>query len=156
MVLTKKCVVQKTFRFEQVLEEDLYLLSELTNRTQNELVSNAIESYMLENKEWFASNMIVEHYAPIFDYTGEEYSPVFKMQGLTVELIDADGFYKIHYTLVQEGVQVEDYVKKISISDSNAEIQLKEYLRYLTSFLDFECDDVQDYLKKRLDYRDYK
>lgn len=146
MALKKKYVVQKTFRLDQSLEHDLFLLAELTNRTQNELANNAIESYIQENKNWFATNMIVEHFSPIFECTGEDYSDIFQMQGLTVQVIWGSTFI-IKIKVTQNGKIVEEYEREYSDEE-----ELKEYLRYLTTFLDFEKEDVQQYLSERLDY----
>jgi hypothetical protein len=156
MALKRKNIVQKTFRFEQVLEGDLYLLAELTGRTQNDLVGNAIERFILENKEWFLNNAIVEHYAPIFEHTGAEYDIVFKMDGLKVELIEKDGFYNVHHIGERDGIN-EEFTKSISVTVGDVEIELKILLRYLAqAYLKSDGKDAQEYLKKRLDYRDYK
>lgn len=155
MILRKKNMVQKSFRIDQRLEFDLALLAELTNKSQNDLVNFALEEFLLNNAKWFIDNAIVEHYSPIFEYTGEDYEPRFKMDGVVVELNDEDGFYKVHYVVTKENEIVEDYEKNISISTDEAEENLKHCLRYIASYIDIRSEDAKQYLKERLDYKDF-
>lgn len=155
MLLKKKNLVQKSFRLDQRMEFDVALLAELTNRSQNDLVNLAIEEFLKNNGIWFVNNVIVEHYSPIFKYTGEEYEPVFEMGGVTVELKDEKGLYNVHYTVKKDGRIVEDYEKAIPLSDDNSETELEHYLRFIASFIDTENEEVKQYLKERLDYSDF-
>lgn len=155
MLVRKKNLVQKSFRIDQKLEFDIALLAELTNRSQNDLVNVAIEEFLKDNGKWFIENAIVEHYAPIFEYTGEDYNPIFKMGGVTVELKEEIGFYKVHYIVTKDNELIEDYSKEFNYSIDNAEEELKHCLRYISSFIDADSEDVKQYLKKRLDYQDF-
>lgn len=157
MLARRKYVVQKSFRIDQRLEYDMYLISELTNKSQNELVNVAIEEFLKDNGKWFLENAIVEQFSPIFEYTGEEYDPVFKMGGVEVVMNERDnGYYKIHIS-IKRGIESMDdeYEKCISVSDEDAEEQLKSHLRYVGSYIDEESEDSKQYLKKRTDYSDY-
>lgn len=155
MLIRKKNLVQKSFRLDQRLEYDIALLAELTNRSQNDLVNLAIEEFLQDNGSWFIENAIVEHYSPIFTYTGEEYDSLFKMDGVTVELRDEEGFYKVHHTVNKDNVIVEDYIKEIALSDDRAEEELQNHLRFIASFIDAKSEDAKRYLKERLDYKDF-
>lgn len=157
MIARKKYVVQKSFRIDQRLEWDTCLLAELTNRSQNELVNAAIQEFLQDNAEWILQNAIVEQFAPIFEYAGENYNPVFKMGGVEVVLDESEnGYYKTHIS-INRGIESMDneYEKKISVSDEDAEEQLKELLRYIGSYIDPESDDTKKYLKNRVGYSDY-
>lgn len=155
MIVRKKYVVQKSFRIDQRLEYDMSLLAELTNRSQNDLVNAAIEGFLQDNAEWILQNAIVEQFAPVFEYTGEDYNPVFKMGGVEVTLNDSEGFYRTH-CVIKRGIEsIDDYEKRIAISDEDAETKLKEHLRYVASYIDPESEDTREYLKKRVDYSDY-
>jgi len=158
-MLKKKYVVQKSFRINQELELDLGLLAELTNRTQNDLVNNAIENCIIENKYWIGTNIIVEHYSPIFDATGEEYDDVFTMQNLKVDLQYGSGEFIISYEAVEDGEDVK-YEKRIPYSgdgEFKEHDELKACLRYLAmEHLDFEKEDMINYLKERLNYKAFK
>ncbi len=156
MIVRKKYVVQKSFRIDQRLEYDMSLLAELTNRSQNDLVNAAIEGFLQDNAEWILQNAIVEQFAPVFEYTGEDYNSVFKMGGVEVTLNDNEGFYRTH-CVIKRGIESidDDYEKRIAISDEDAETKLKEYLRYVASYIDPESEDTREYLKKRVDYSDY-
>lgn len=156
MLARKKYVVPKSYRIDYRFECDMYLLSELTNRSQNDLVNAAIEGFLQDNAEWFLKNALVEHFKTVLDHTYEEYDHAFKMGGLEVSLEEGDTEYKLHIS-INRGIKSldDDYVKKISISDDDAEEKLEEYLRNLGAYIDPESEDAKEYLKKRLDYRDY-
>lgn len=155
MLVRKKYLVQKSFRIDRDLESDLSILAEVTNRSQNDLVNNAIQSFLIENGIWFLEYALVEHYSGIIELTGGEYDPIFKMGGLTVELFNENGFYKIHYTLEENKKIVEDYTKEISVSSDDAETELKEYLIFLSQHIDSKSEDAKRYLNERLDYNDF-
>ena len=155
MLVRKKNVVQKSFRIDQRVEADIALLAELTNRSQNDLVNSAIEEFLKDNGQWFVNNVIVEHYLPIFEYTGDDYEPIFKLDGVTVELKDEDGFYNVHYIVTNRDKVVEDRRNKIPIAMDNAEEELKERLRFIASFIDLDSADVKEYIKERIDYDDF-
>lgn len=155
MFVRKKNVVQKSFRIDQRVEADIALLAELTNRSQNDLVNSAIEEFLKDNGQWFVDNVIVEHYLPIFEYTGEDYDPIFKLDSVTVELKDEDGFYSVHCIVTNQDKVVEDWTDKIPIAMDNAEEKLKECLRFIASFIDLDSADVKEYIKERLDYDDF-
>lgn len=155
MFVRKKNVVQKSFRIDQRVEADIALLAELTNRSQNDLVNSAIEEFLKDNGRWFVDNVIVEHYLPIFEYTGDDYNPVFKLGGVTVELKDSDGYYSVHCVVTNQNGTVEDWKDEIPIASDNAEEQLKKRLRFIASFIDLDGSDVKEYIKERLDYDDF-
>ena len=155
MLARKKYVMQKSFRIDQRLEYDTALLAELTARSQNDLVNVAIQEFLKDNGKWFLENAIVEQFSPIFEFTGEDYNPIFEMGGVRVELKDESGVYKVHCTIKNNGQIVEDYEKHISIAEDDAEDSLKHQLRYIASYINEESEDSKAYLKKRLDYSDY-
>lgn len=155
MFVRKKNVVQKSFRVDQRVEADIALLAELTNRSQNDLVNSAIEEFLKDNGQWFVNNVIVEHYSPIFEYTGDVYEPVFKLDGVAVELKDEDGIYSVHCIVTNRDKVVEDWTDKIPIAKDNAEEELKERLRFIASFINVDSSDVKEYIKERLDYDDF-
>ena len=155
MLARRKYVVQKSFRIDQRLEYDMYLISELTNKSQNELVNVAIEEFLKGNGKWFLENAIVEQFAPIFEYTGENFEHHFEMGGVTADLDDEGGFYTVNYRVKQNGEIVDEHEKKIPISLEEAEDELKSSLRYIASYIDEESEDSKQYLKKRTDYSDY-
>lgn len=156
MVARKKYVVQKSFRIDQRLEWDTCILAELTNRSQNDLVNAAIESFLQDNAEWILQNAIVEQFETVIDHTYEEYDRTFKMGGVKVTLDEEDAEYRLHI-FIKRGIESVDdeYEKFISISDEDAEEQLKEHLRYLGTYIDPESEDAKEYLENRVDYSDY-
>lgn len=156
MLARKKYVVPKSYRIDYRFESDMYLLSELTNRSQNDLVNAAIEGFLQDNAEWFLQNALVEHFETVLDRTYEEYDHFFKMGGIEVYLEEGDTEYKLHIS-INRGIKSldDEYEKKISISDDDAEDKLEECLRNLGAYIDQESEDTKEYLKKRLDYRDY-
>lgn len=156
MVVRKKYLVQKSFRIDKRLESDTYLLSELTNRSQNDLVNMAIDGFLQDNAEWILQNAIVEQFETVIDKTYEEYNKIFKMGGVEVVLDEEDLFYKIHVSVKRGNKSIDDeYEKLISVSNDGAEEELKEYLRYIASYIDPKADDSIEYMKTRVDYSDY-
>lgn len=156
MLARKKYIVPKSYRIDHRFECDMHLLSQLTNRSQNDLVNAAIEGFLQDNAEWFLKNALVEHFKTVLDHTYEKYDHFFKMGGLEVSLEEGDTEYKLHVS-INRGIETmdDDYEKCISISDDGAEDKLEEYLRNLGAYIDPESDDSKEYLKDRLDYRDY-
>jgi predicted DNA-binding protein len=73
MALGKKYVVQKSFRIDHKLERDLEYLSDKLNRPQNDLVNLSIEMLINENKEWFAENILVDSFHPVFEGSCEDF-----------------------------------------------------------------------------------
>ncbi len=156
MFVRKKYVVQKSFRIDRRLEYDTYLLAELTNRSQNDLVNIAIEGILQDNAEWILQNAIVEQFQTVIEKTYEEYNRIFKMGGVQVILDEEDSFYNICISIKRGIESIDDeYEKRISISDEDAEEELKELLRYVGSYIDPESKDSIEYMKKRVDYSDY-
>lgn len=157
MKARKKYVVPKSYRIDYRLECDLYLLAELTNRSQNDLVNAAIEGFLQDNAEWILQNALVEHFETVLVHTYEDYEHTFKMGGIEVSLDEEDTKYRLHVS-INRGIESMDdeYEKCISVSDEDAEEQLKEYLRNLARCIDPESEDTKEYLKNRVDYSDYE
>lgn len=60
MALTKKEVVQKSYRIDKELEQSLEKLSKILNRSQNDLVNYALKLLFEDNKNWFFKDYIEE------------------------------------------------------------------------------------------------
>ena len=61
-MLEKKDVVQKSFRIDKKLDVALAKLSEILNRSQNELIDHAIRLLIRENEKWFADKFVNEYF----------------------------------------------------------------------------------------------
>ena len=59
-MLSKKITVQKSFRIEANMENDLELLSQKLNRPQNELVNAALNQLLIDNMEWFVEDFLID------------------------------------------------------------------------------------------------
>lgn len=154
MLVRKKNMIQKSFRIDQRLEGDMSLLAELTDRSQNDLVNNAIEEFLKDNEIWFLSNVLVEHYSQIFNPEQEPFEPTFELGGLTVTIKEKDYSYIVHYTWRVDGEIAEDATTEIPRLNDLKESEVKEHLRKLSEFINLKSEDVKTYLKERLDYDD--
>ena len=147
MLVKRKCVVQKSFRIDEKIENDLNLLSELTNRSQNELVNVAVMELLQDNKDAFLEVAVLEHFKEQMNLGFCEFEP-FEMGGLKVEVRYIDGD-KVEVRAINS---VEDYTRKF---DSDISEEFESYLRKLYIYIDREAEDTKEYLNRRVDYRDY-
>ena len=147
MLVKRKCVVQKSFRMDEKIESDLNLLSELTNRSQNELVNVAVMELLQDNKDAFLEVAVLEHFKEQMNLGFCEFEP-FEMGGLKVEVRYIDGD-KVEVRAINS---VEDYTRKF---DSDISEEFESYLRKLYIYIDREAEDTKEYLNRRVDYRDY-
>ena len=64
-MLERKDIVQKSFRIDRKLDIALAELSEILNRSQNELIDHAIRLLIRENKKWFSDKFVNEYFEKI-------------------------------------------------------------------------------------------
>lgn len=153
MALGKKYVVQKSFRIDSKLERDLEFLSEKLERPQNDLVNIALEMLIQDNKAWFAENIIVDDFYPVFEGTCED---------LDVEI--GNVYVRIYTNEKSNTICV------VKIKSDNGEIideceteyedepeefdKIKDFLRQTAIIhLINNSEIIEPYLKSRLNYR---
>ena len=60
-MLEKKEAIQKTFRIDLKTNNNFELLSEILERTQNDLANIAIQDLLEENAIWLSHNIFVDY-----------------------------------------------------------------------------------------------
>lgn len=153
-MLSKKYVVQKSFRLDSKLESDLEKLALHLNRPQNELVSLALENLMLENKEWFLCYTLVDYCGAYFNNCDECH---FTLSNITIDITingeDKNFTTSCRYIIVHGKDEIEEGT---NIYEDNQEgvDKFKNFLIDLgTIYLNKNTPEIEDYIKQRLDYR---
>ena len=75
-MLERKDIVQKSFRIDRKLDIALAELSEILNRSQNELIDHAIRLLIRENKKWFSDKFVNEYFEKIVPNLYEPYCEI--------------------------------------------------------------------------------
>lgn len=155
MYVRKKYMVQKSFRIDKQVENDISVLAELTGRSQNELVNCAISEFLQDNKERFLEIAVLEHFEFEFDkgkcLPSDKFES-FELGGLRVELKILNGEEIKISMRIHDGDKVfDEYDKVFEEYGDDAE----EYLKNLSVHIDRESEDVKEYLERRTDYADY-
>mgnify|MGYP000892534026 CR=1 FL=1 len=152
MLVRNKKQVQKSFRIDEDVERDLGLLSQITGRSQNELVNVALEELLQDNSIRFLNIAILEHYESEVE-NADEITP-FILGGLEIQFSPVDGTNEIEITsIVMDGEkELDKYTKRIDQCNCN---ELENYLMSLSVYIDVKAEDTVQYLKDRTDYRDY-
>lgn len=152
MIIRKKLQVQKSFRIDADMEKDLGILSQLTERSQNDLVNVAIKELLQDNKYYFLDISVLEHFEIEMENDKLTLEP-FEMGGLRVEVSYSDnGGVKVRSIISNNTEILEDYTREFESIISN---EFREYLINLSKNIDIKSEDIEEYLNSRLDYRDY-
>ena len=147
-MLRRKYSVQKSFRIDAQLSEDLETLSEILDRPQNDLVNTALEELMLENKEWFIEDFLVEKFSLFFDVVmSQKYENEDILVDIEVE--QQENLIKLSYTEKMIGETEEQYY---DLSEKSKQM-IKQELRDLSIYLNKNDEEVKEYLKRRLNYK---
>lgn len=152
-MLKKKGFVQKTFRLDCNVNEDFETLSEILDRTQNDLANIAIEDLLNNNKYWIARNILVD-YASDFFYQYAD--TIFEVDDIVVELKETkEGI--ICLKIVQkdaDGSIIQEIEKEYnSVEDKDYDEKIKKELRYFGSLIDCNSRTIKEYLKEKLNYK---
>jgi len=152
-VLRKKYTVQKSFRIDEKLSEDLENLAAILERPQNDLVNVSLEQLMKENTPWFKDNIIVDCFDNFFK-NGTE-SERFEMDGVAVDIYYLPDKSKIEVDFrPSDGFNNENTIDQASYEFSENETDnIKKKLREFTMYLHEDSPKVQNFLKSRMDYR---
>lgn len=153
MVVREKYTVQKSFYLDTDIERDLAVLSKMTNRSQNEIVRQAIIETLGDNKYYFLNSCVLEHFEREIENADDEIKD-FELGGLEVkfEFLEDDSICVSHKVLDKNRKIVEEHSDKYK--DSYSE-DFKNHLIGLGKLIDVESDDTKEYLADRTDYRDY-
>ena len=149
-MLRRKETIQKSIRFDEKLAEDIEYLAKELGRTQNELVNIAVADLIEANKTYFAKLIIVDELYNIFENGHEEGE--FSNDSLRVK-IDYDSEkdeFSMNFEVLGRDGQVID-------QDTGVYADIDKLYYVLTQLalihIDFNSEEVQYYLKHRLDYK---
>lgn len=147
-MLGKKETIQKTFRLDSKINDNLEVLSAVLERAQNDLVNVAIQNLLEENNDWLAKWIFVD-YTDDFWLTQEDIK--IKIDCVSVEL-----YYINEYKDIKMKVEVEDE-GRIAIQyektyDSDKSDINKELVK-LYSYLNPNCKEIKEYLKNVNNYK---
>lgn len=147
-MLRRKYSVQKSFRIDAQLSEDLETLSEILDRPQNDLVNTALEELMVENKEWFIKCYLIEKLKLFFE---DDISTSYADDTVSVT-IDVDKEKKkvtVSYVICLINQQE---IMEYDLNERGKE-EIKNSLRNMSEFFEKDSVKIQQYLKDRLNYK---
>lgn len=138
------------YKIKPQVASDIRTLSELTGFSVDEIVCEALEQVLNDNKYSFVRMAVYDHFMPQFEDADEEYEP-FELGGLRVEIKYVNDKYEVKSTIKdKENNLVDEYTKQFDdIFDD-----MEEWLKYLGFNINFGSDDVEEYLKERINYRE--
>ncbi len=152
-MLKKKGFVQKTFRLDCNVNDDFETLSEILERTQNDLANIAITDMLKDNDYWIAKNILVD-FASDFFYQYE--NTKFEIEGIEVEIKEIRQDI-ISLKIIQKDKDktiIQQIEKEYNIlEDKNYDMKIKKELRYFGSLIDYNSKSVREYLKEKLNYK---
>lgn len=151
-MLNKKYIVPKTFRLDSQVNEDFETLSEILDRTQNDLVNIAIEDLLNDNKFWIARNILVD-YASDFFYNCLDTK--FEVENINVEIKIKEDIVELK--IIQkdlDGSIIQQIEEEYNCNeDKDYDKKIKTKLRYFGSLIDYDSKSVNEYLKGKLNYK---
>lgn len=149
-MLKKRYTVQKSFRIDAQLSKDLETLSEILERPQNDLVNIALEKIMLENEKWFVDDFLVSKLDDFFLF---EESDEYENDEISINIYVNKEKKKATLEWIMKDLKDCKITKKeYNLNNSGVE-EIKKVLRELMIFLNQESKEVNEYLKKRLNYK---
>ena len=149
-MLSKKINVQKSFRIEANMENDLELLSQKLNRPQNELVNAALNQLLLDNIEWFVEDFLIDLCKDFFEKKVSEIS--IEITGFRIHLKD-DGERLVRYDYdIDTALFTEQVSSGYVTNDEVGYIILANELKQIALKIGAEAPEIQEYLHKRFSY----
>ncbi len=153
-MLGKKETVQKTFRLDSKVNDNLEVLSEILERTQNDLVNVAIQDLLEENDIWLARNIFVDY---AFDFFMNCDNVKFEIDEVSVELNYIENNKENDVRLkvaIKDGNKILDSYEQLYNSlNTSFKNDLKKELRELSYHIDQNCEEVTHYLKQVNNYK---
>ncbi len=148
-MLSRKVSIQKSFRIEANMENDLELLSEKLNRPQNELVNVALNQLMIDNMEWFAEDYLLDLCDNFLKKRVSEIE--IKITGLRLSLKDTGKAIRINYD-IDTDIFSEHCKDGCIINDDMGYAVIKNDLRKIALKMGIDSPEIQEYLHNRFDY----
>lgn len=148
-MLSKKVSIQKSFRIEANMENDLELLSEKLNRPQNELVNAALNQLMIDNMGWFVEDYLLDLCENFLERKVSEIE--FKITGLRVSMKDTGSLIEFNYDIDTDTFTEHCKGGFIANNDMGYAI-IKNELREIALKMGIDSPEIQEYLHNRFEY----
>ena len=101
-MLRKKYIVQKSFRIDYQLSDDLEYLSYVLDRPQNDLVNIAIEALIFDNRQWFVGEILVNQCHPFFEEDKDVELTIDNLH-ILLQTMPEDKYVCITYSVYKDG-----------------------------------------------------
>ncbi len=148
-MLSKKITVQKSFRIEANMENDLEMLAQKLNRPQNELVNAALNQLMLDNMEWFVEDFLIDLCESFLEHKVSELD--ISITGLQIHIIDTGERITGEYHIDLPGF-TENCNNMVLVNDEVGYAILEKELKAIALKIGAEAPEIQEYLHNRFGY----
>lgn len=148
-MLSKKITVQKSFRIEANMENDLEMLAQKLNRPQNELVNAALNQLMLDNMEWFVEDFLIDLCKSFLEKKVSELD--ISITGLRIHIIDTGERITGEYHIEMPNF-TENCSNMFLTNDEVGYAILKKDLKSIALKIGAEAPEIQEYLHNRFGY----
>lgn len=148
-MLSKKITVQKSFRIEANMENDLEMLAQKLNRPQNELVNAALNQLMLDNMGWFVEDFLIDLCESFLEKKVSELD--ISITGLRIHIIDTGERITGEYHIEMPNF-TENCSNMFLTNDEVGYAILKKDLKSIALKIGAEAPEIQEYLHNRFGY----
>lgn len=148
-MLSKKIIVQKSFRIEANMENDLEMLAQKLNRPQNELVNAALNQLMLDNMGWFVEDFLIDLCESFLEKKVSELD--ISITGLRIHIVDTGERITGEYHIEIPGF-TENCNNIFLANDDAGYANLKTDLKSIALKIGAEAPEIQEYLHNRFGY----
>lgn len=152
-MLNKKITVQKGFRIDCFMAQDLETLSEILERPQNDLVSVAIQELLEKNRSWFKLNVFVDLMSKFFEGNADEAQC--KIGGIEVQILaESEAQARISYSFADNEGHIHH--EKVLVSNADDGESAKRKLREIASqffWNDEKIPEIEKYLSNLFNYK---
>lgn len=148
-MLSKKNTIQKSFRVETDMENDLDLLAHKLNRSQNDLVNIALNQFMLDNIGWFVEDYLLDLCSSFLERELSEIEV--SINELQLHLVDNGETIQMSYDIETKGF-TEHCEGSILPRDNMGYSMLINDLKQIALKLGTDSPDIQKYMHERFSY----
>lgn len=158
-MLEKKEAIQKTFRIDLKTNNNFELLSEILERTQNDLANIAIQDLLEENAIWLSHNIFVDYAFEFFENCNDS---EFEIDNVKVriryiendeEISEKQNNIKLTVEIKENGIILDSWEKLYNEFSNNWEQKIKKDLRELYYYINPNCLEIKNYLEQLNNYK---
>ena len=145
-MLRKKYIVQKSFRIDYQLSDDLEYLSYVLDRPQNDLVNIAIEALIFDNRQWFVGEILVNQCHPFFEEDKDVELTIDNLH-ILLQTMPEDKYVCITYSVYKDGKYIFDDDIEIFYKDKQ---EVKDALK---KWINVDGATMSKLIIERLNYK---